>query len=156
MRSAVAERETEGLKSGLPVPGESDKEAPRPHRLKRQPTQTHPKSGLSARAHFSGTPTPRVGVQAPPPPRAQAPIGGAAGAGGVSRRVGRLGLGRRGLAPSGKRNAAAECDLSGRLPGGARDARGPGCGGKGHQPGRGARSKRAFGRLPPSSPGLLV
>ena len=89
VRSAVAERETEGLKSGLPVPGESDKEAPRPHRLKRQPTQTHSKSGRSARAHFSGTPTPRVGVQAPPPPRAQAPIGGAAGAGGVSRRVGR-------------------------------------------------------------------
>ena len=32
-RSIPTERETEGLKSGLPVPGESDKEAPRPHRL---------------------------------------------------------------------------------------------------------------------------
>ncbi|XDA83192.1 hypothetical protein R6Z07M_013045 [Ovis aries] len=49
VRSAVAERETGGLESGLPVPGESDKEAPRPHRLQRHHTQTH-----SAReAHIS-------------------------------------------------------------------------------------------------------
>lgn len=43
----------------------------------------------------------------------------------MSRRVGTRRLGRRGVGPLRKRNAAAECGLSGRLPGGARDARAP-------------------------------
>lgn len=63
-------------------------------------------SGRSARAHFSGLGLCGLGAQAPPPPRARAPIGGAA-QGACPGEFGRGGGGAvRGWAAAGERDAA--------------------------------------------------
>ena len=72
----------------------------------------------------------------------------------MTGRVGTRWLGRLGLAPAGKRNGAAECGLTRRLPGGARGAPAE----EVRVPGRAAASEAGglpAGRPPPSSPGRL-
>lgn len=101
-------------------------------------------SGRSARAHFSGLGLCGLGAQAPPPPRARAPIGGAA-QGACPGEFGR-GRGGAGLGSGGRAGRGADCGRTGSRRRGKRPA-GPGRAGT-----RGAGGSR---RLPtrPAPPG---
>lgn len=115
-------KETGGLESGVASPGrESDKEAP----ARTACSANTPKRTPLGKLTFLWNSDSESWRQAPPPPRAQAPIGRSRRGGGVSRESWNAAAGG-GVSPLAKRNAAAECGLSGPAAWWGADAGAPG------------------------------